>query len=126
MPTTFKECCEITGENPNFGPNVTSFPEKERGFHAALYDWNVIRRAINGTWEPDLADHNQYKYEPFGVLVKDETKETGFGFSYSHFNYSYAAARVGARLGFESPEKVLHALKYFEQYFIKVLIKKEF
>lgn len=87
LPTSFEECCKMRGVDPGFKLAIPGLDEKKLATHQALHEWEIIRDAINNGWKENPITEQQYKYEPYGILVKDETKETGFGFSrsYCHF-----------------------------------------
>ncbi len=126
LPISFEECCRLQGKDPDFKLNILELTENELATHQAVYDWEIIRNAINGEWKENLISDQQYKYEPYGYLEKDETKETGFGFSHTHYYCTRTFTGVGSRLAsFETPEQALHAIRTFDQYFIKVLIQNK-
>lgn len=126
LPTSFEECCKMRGVDPGFKLAIPGLDEKKLATHQALHEWEIIRDAINNGWKENPITEQQYKYEPYGILVKDETKETGFGFSNSFYRYSFTLTYVGSRLAsFETSDKALHAIRTFDQYFIRLLIQTQ-
>lgn len=122
-PLTYKQCCKATGTDPNFKFDIPGLSALEIEFHKAIFEWEIIRNAINGKWQEDIMNKSQYKYEPWVEIVKDNTTETGFAFSSTDCNYARTTTDVGSRLCFETKEKCLFALKYFGQYFIRMVIQ---
>lgn len=122
-PDTIEGILKVTGATM---PDYTNLPEATRKKHEADFIWEQIVKALNKianpNWVCDLSDHDQYKYWPWPVIVKDTTKPTGFAFSSADYNYANASTIVGSRLCFENSDDVMFALEKFEQQYIASVI----
>lgn len=76
--------------------------------------------AINGPdFKVDIFNTNQLKTYLWPDVVKDDSRISGFGFSYGDWTVSdsYALAYVGSRRLFENRDKARHFWKYFSHHF---------
>lgn len=115
---TFEDILKINGTTMEHAPKVDHMPAADGKRAIALWCGEQITLAYNGGKRRDVTDRSTTWYEPWVRVVKDESKETGFGFSYSCYADVDASTRVGSRLSFADPHDCLDALKKFEQILI--------
>lgn len=95
-------------------PDVSLLLEKDQKPIMDHYLMVKVIEAINEGWVADLGDDDQAKYCLWPDIVEDESKPSGFGFSYDVWTDSYSDARVGSRLCFQSRAKARHFFDYFQ------------
>lgn len=69
----------------------------------------LIAKALNGGWEPNWLNSNEYKYYPYF-----RKNPSGSGFSYNDFDYWNANTFVGSRLCYKTSDLAAYAGKQFE------------
>lgn len=110
---TFENACRVLGIKAT-GAFTTNTPVEELlndcksiSAYAKLI---VIARALNGGWEPDWNDSDEYKYYPWFRMSSGSAS----GFSCDGYGYGCTSTGVGARLCFKSRELAEYAGKQFE------------
>ena len=116
---TFEDCCKLRGYDPANLPVVDHLSAKFRDWLTATYMAGVIVEAINTdetgkVWEPNWNDSNEIKYTSYHLVEASDDQPGGFAFSRSRYVTWYTLTSAGARLCFDTREKVAHYQKYFE------------
>jgi len=112
LPVNWSEVCNQLKIDERLPFDLSMLPLVERNYMVAAYKLPYIVRAINGDWNSDYTNENQYKYFPY-FIVKTDGNVSGSGRSCHVYGHWRAAAFVGVRLCFENKEKVEHCVKYF-------------
>lgn len=117
---TWPDACKATGEHP-----VKSLPypkpvNDEQEAINAFAMLNIIRRALNGAWEPDWNNINQVKYWPYFYIYPN--KASGSRLSYHDFGSGFSASSVGSRLCFPTKELAQYAGKTFSTVYEKMFV----
>lgn len=105
---SFEDACQVLGLNPE--EFRITFPQKAAhhgnalAAHAKLV---IIAEALNGGWQPDWDDYNEYKYYPWFEMSPSGFRCNGYG-------SGYAGSDVGSRLCFKSRELAIYAGETFE------------
>jgi len=87
---------------------LTTHPETKERYYEDLI---LISKALNGNWQPDWSDNNEYKFFPYFTFV------SGLRFSATHCRYRSADTHIGSCLCFKNRELAEYAGKtFFEQY----------
>ena len=112
LPVNWSEVCNQLKIDERLPFDLSMLPLVERNYMVAAYKLPYIVRAINGDWNSDYTNENQYKYFPY-FIVKTDGNVSGSGRSCHVYGHWRAAAFVGVRLCFENKAKVEHSVKYF-------------
>ncbi len=118
---TFEEACTSLGyptELPVFLKPVT----KHHKAIIAHYKLVIIVEAVNAGWQPDWDNTDEYKYELWPDIVKDETKPSGFGLAYFGYVRWVAISSVGSRLCFVSREAAKQVFETFKDLYEDYLL----
>lgn len=120
---SYADACLLVGIDPNFLPDVSSWPEKDHKYLIACFKWDVIVRAYNAEWKADWSDWGQLKYYPWVSVKKAENSPSGFAFSHAAYYCADTVTYVGSRLCFSNSTDVINALATFPEIFIDIIIK---
>lgn len=121
---SFEQACELLGISTEL-PEVSKLPQKHQDAIIANYKLIIIIEAtnkINGNWQPNWNDWDQYKYYPWFEVDADEDRPSGFGFSCSLYGYSLTLTHVGSRLCVGSREQALYLATQFEHLYKQMLL----
>ena len=119
---SFEDACGILKINTKHLPDVSKIPSLFRKSLVAGYMLSVIHAALNEGWKADQSDHYQVKYSNWFVVVKDNKKYSGFGFSNSDYEEYGADTTVAASLLLRSPELALYSGKQFAKLHLDHLV----
>ena len=92
---TFEDACTAKGMSATL-PDVSAFPEKHRKAILAFFMLTIVIEAINGGWEPNWNDDDEWKY--YNWFEVDASKEcpAGSGFSISYCDGTRIRVRTSA------------------------------
>jgi hypothetical protein len=112
---TFEDACKKLKIKPTL-PDLLMIPEDLRGWVISAYRLAIITRALNGKWEPNWDDYNEYKYFPWFYLNKP-----GFRFLDTYYDFTTTITASGSQLCFKSEELSKYAgntfLSEYEKFF---------
>lgn len=109
---SFEEACKVEGLDPDkVLPDVSGFPSIHQKALTALAKLIIVVDVLNGDWNPDWNNDDEYKYYPWFDMEK--TKENPSGFWLISVGYISASSGVGSRLCFHSRELAEHAAEHF-------------
>jgi hypothetical protein len=111
---TFEEACKQLGYDETL-PSFATAPEKHSKALVAHYKLIIIAEAINDGWQPNWEDTDEYKYQLWPDIEKDETKPSGFGLSYDGCDYWSTSTTVGSRLCFQNREAAKYCFETFKE-----------
>jgi hypothetical protein len=116
---TFEDACKVTGDDPSYIEGITP---KHLKAYAKLY---IIAKALRGSWKPDWADFDQYKYFPWFKIIKkdaslcvggaDHASLVGLSCLSSNPDVSCTYADYGGALASESEEIAIYFGKQFSE-----------
>lgn len=92
--------------------DIPSFPTETGA--GALYQLEIITRALNEGWTPDWSDENQKKWYPWFDFLGGR-----FVFHHVHCNYTYSG--LGSRLCYKDEKTAEYAGKTFMDLYKKML-----
>ncbi len=118
---TFEDACTSLGIEP-FVPDFSATPVKHQKALAAHYKLVIIVEALNEGWQPDWSNTDEYKYELWPDIEKDESKPSGFGLSYDDCVRWITDTTVGSRLCFKSREVAKYAFEQFKELYEDYLL----
>ena len=117
---TFEDACKVTGENPDF---INTFTLKHLKAYIKLC---TIAKALNGSWKPDWANFDEYKFFPWFNIEKkyaslcvggaDRGSDVGLSCLCSDSDVSCTYADCGGALASQSEEIAI----YFGKQFIEI------
>lgn len=94
-------------------PRTMELRPGETDDELAHREWKLIALVYNGGKVLNAGNTEEYKYFPWGKIVKDPSKPSGFGLAY-HVDDCWAAnSSVGVRLCFENPDDAKDAFQKF-------------
>ena len=109
---TFEDACKaLKLDSKKVLPDFSMFPEKHQKAMIAHAKLVIIAQALNGDWEPNWYDYNEFKYYPWFEMYESSS---GSGFSFYDFGVWDSASYVGSRLCFKSRELAEYAGTQFE------------
>lgn len=111
---TFEEACKALGCSNDI-PSFEPAPDKHKKALVAHYKLILIAEAINDGWQPDWGSRDQYKYQLWPNVDKDNSKPSGFGLSYGVCADWCTDSSVGSRLCFRSREAARYCLETFKE-----------
>lgn len=118
---TFEEACAHRGLDPEkVLPDVTMFPERDQKALIAVAKLMILNPVLNDDKLPNWQNRDEYKWEPWFDMEKDENNPTGFRFDVSVYDNSYSY--VGSRLGYRTREISDHAGKVFEDLYRDMMV----
>ena len=92
--------------------------------HGNLYNREIARRkleiiieALNEGWEPDLNNHQEYKWYCYFI-----SSGAGLGFSYSINSPTHAVANIGVRLCLKSKKLAYYIGEQFKDLYKEMLL----
>ncbi len=89
-------------------------PDAARRAHAInTYVLETVIEAINEGWQADWSNTNEWKYYPWWRIEAGKVS-SAVGLSYDGCGNSVTRAHVGARLVFQSVDRVKHMVQYFK------------
>jgi hypothetical protein len=104
---TFEDACKALKLDPKKAlSNIPKIPGKHQKGLIAAAKLYIIADALNGGWEPDWSNYNEYKYYPWFNM-----RPSGFGLFRVFCSHSHSG--VGSRLCFKSEEIAEYAAKTF-------------
>lgn len=118
---TFEDACKALGIEPTV-PNFSATPLKHQKALAAHYKLVIITEAINEGWAPNWSDTDEYKYELFPDIIKDDSKPSGFGLAYDDCGDWLTHSAVGSRLCFQSRDKAKYTFETFKELYEDYLL----
>ncbi len=118
---TFEEACVALGYDASI-PTFDNAPEKHRKALSSHYKLVIIVEAVNDGWQPDWSNTDEYKYELWPDIVKDETKPSGFGLACDGYDLWHTITGVGSRLCFKSREAAKHTFETFKELYEDYLL----
>jgi hypothetical protein len=118
---TFEEACLALGYDASI-PTFENAPEKHRKALLAHYKLIIIVEAINDGWTPNWNNTDEYKYELFPDIVKDEAKPSGFWLAYHVYDLWLTNTHVSSRLCFVSREAAKHCFETFKELYEDYLL----
>ena len=92
--------------------NPTTLPETKERYYEDLI---LVSKALNGNWQPDWSDNNEYKYFPFFTFA------SGLRFSDMYCNSRVVFSYVGSCLCFKNKELAEYAGKQFIKQYEKIM-----
>ena len=104
---TMSDVYRINGIN-----NLTTSPETKERYYEDLI---LISKALNGNWQPDWSNSNEYKYFPYF------TSASVLRFSAAHYGYGIALTFIGSCLCFKNRELAEYAGKQFIEQYEKIM-----
>jgi hypothetical protein len=90
---------------------TTPSDTKERYYE----DLILVSKALNGNWQPDLGDSNDYKYFPYFTF------SSGLRFSDALCHYGSTGTHIGSCLCFKNRELAEYAGKQFIEQYEKIM-----
>jgi len=112
---TFEGACKALKLDPaKVLPKVNGFPKEHQEALIAHAKLIIIAQALNGGWQPDWNNSDEYKYWPYFRVIPNNKSLSGFGLSYSDYDFWSANTCVGSRLCFKSSELAEYAGKQFK------------
>jgi hypothetical protein len=91
---------------------LTTIPETKERYYEDLI---LITKALNGKWQPNWSDNNEYKYFPYFTFASD------FCFSYTNFDYGFTHTFLSSCLCFKNNELAKYASKQFVEQYEKIM-----
>ncbi len=113
---TYNDACEHLGVDPNELPFKSPSNADQEAINANWKMWRIAK-ALNGDWEPNWNDSNEYKYFPYFNM-----KSAGVGFSITYYGHWTALTTVGSRLCFKSRELAEYAGTQFADIYKKIMV----
>lgn len=99
FPETWVQFCQQTGRDPNLIPDVSAYDDRDKKHAIAEFKLTHMIRHVND----DKVDHtnsDQWKYEIWWEIEKNDSKPSGLGLSYYHYDDWRTNTICGPRLCF--------------------------
>lgn len=150
---TFEDACKELGEDHKLVQQFKAIEKAiaEDKEATAYFKLGIITAALNEGWEPDFTNDNEYRYYPYLCLwTKEELKEKdeawkndrnlqlwlgggrsafgafcGLASALSSSSWSYADARISARLAHKTEELAIYSGKQFTELWANYTTGKE-
>lgn len=120
---TFEDACKALNLDANNTiPDFSAYPEKHRAAMVAESKLVLVAQALNGGWEPDWQDEDEYKYTPW-FDFDDENAEARFSYC-GGCHYWCQRSGVGSRLCYKSREIARYAGTQFIDLYREVYVIK--
>jgi hypothetical protein len=101
--SNFEECCAILGISPIL-PDVSDLDPLIGRREIAGHKLDIIIKANNKDYKPNMADTKQKKWHPLFWVEKDDSKPAGFRLAFYVAFYYYDYTTLGARHACASEE----------------------
>jgi len=111
---SFEDACKALNIK-SILPGAEGLPEKHQKAIQAHYQLVIIAEALNGGWQPNWNDHNEWKYYPWFDVEASEEQPSGSGLSYYAYDGTYSDAAIGSRLCFKTRELAKYAGQKFTE-----------
>ena len=116
---SFEDACKALKVDATL-PDFSKAPAMHQKGLLAHYKLVLIVQAVNGGWQPNWADTNEYKYELWPDV---EAKENGgFGLSFCDFAGWFTGPPCGSRLFFKSREIARYTFETFKDLYEEYLL----
>ena len=103
-------------------PDFSMLPKKHEKAMLAHFKLVLIAEALNGGWQPNWNDSNEYKYAPWPWVNADDEHTSGTGLSCDYCGLWVSLTCVGSRLCYQSRDIAKYAFEQFkdlyEDYFL--------
>jgi hypothetical protein len=118
---TYEDACEVIGISPVDENELKrlEFTEDEIAYRKL----KTIARALNGDWEPDWTDRDEYKYWPWFYTYY--SMEESFVYANTNSKVSNMNAAIGSRLCFKTRELAKYAGEQFVDIYRDFLLIKK-
>jgi hypothetical protein len=91
---------------------LTTHPETKERYYEDLI---LISKALNGNWQPNWSDNNDYKYFPYFKF------KSGLRFSSTDYDYRYTDVDIGSYFYFKNRKLAEYAGKQFIEQYEKIM-----
>lgn len=150
---TFEDACKELGEDHKLVQQFKAIQEAiaEDKEATAYFKLGIITAALNEGWKPDFTNNEEYRYYPYLCLWSKEELEQktdawkdernlqlwfggghssngavcGLASANSYFAWSYATARLSARLAHKTEELAIYSGKQFTELWANYTTGKE-
>jgi hypothetical protein len=121
---TWQEAFKNQKLDPNVMPDVSMLPKEMQKPQIALFKLHVVSKELNGDWQPDYTDHNQWKYAPWFKVQATKDKPSGVGLSYCDCVNWYPVTDFGVRLCYKDEQTAQYAGEQFLELWEDLFLNK--